>query len=192
MMRRQAFTLVELLVVIAVIGMIVGMLIPAIHSVRGSARRVQCQSNLRQIGLALTSYLDVQGERGKFPTVAKLPRTDNPSDLPSLFDVLAEYCERNRGIFHCLSDVYQAREDAENEVVYESYFEKEGLSYEYPSFFLAERTRQQIKQSRFGTRSSGQIWIVFDYDTFHGPRGENGSRNYVYLDGHVDALIVAE
>jgi prepilin-type processing-associated H-X9-DG protein len=33
---------------------------------------------------------------------------------------------------------------------------------------------------------------VYDFDHFHGSPGENGSRNYVYLDGHVDALVVAE
>ena len=41
-------------------------------------------------------------------------------------------------------------------------------------------------------RSSTAVWIVYDFEPFHGPEGEDGSRNFLYLDGHVDALIVAE
>lgn len=209
MQRTRGFTLVELLVVIAIIGVLVALILPAVQSARESARSAQCKSNLRQIGLALTEYLDRQGERGKFPNVAKNPVTVNSDPKrPSLYDVLADYCEHNRELFHCPSDVYKyapsvgdpSKLDPAIEALKsaaQSYFDLEGLSYEYAWFALVDpetgigRTRQEVLDHPMA-RGSGSVWVVFDFEAFHGAPGENGSRNFAYLDGHVDAIIVQQ
>ena len=64
---KKGFTLIELLVVIAVIAILAGLLLPAIARAREEARKLNCKSQLRQIGIAMVSYVDNFGKSRYYP-----------------------------------------------------------------------------------------------------------------------------
>jgi prepilin-type N-terminal cleavage/methylation domain-containing protein/prepilin-type processing-associated H-X9-DG protein len=79
---RRGFTLIELLVVMGIIGVLVGLLLPAVQAARAAGRRTQCQNNMRNVALGLVGYINVYN---KFPTAGVIsddPQKINPGKPP--------------------------------------------------------------------------------------------------------------
>jgi len=77
--RRRGFTLIELLVVISIIGVLIGLLLPAVQAARRAARRIQCASNIRQVGLGILGF---QSAKNYFPAAGVFfePTTADATD----------------------------------------------------------------------------------------------------------------
>jgi prepilin-type N-terminal cleavage/methylation domain-containing protein/prepilin-type processing-associated H-X9-DG protein len=111
------FTLIELLVVIAIIAVLIALLLPAVQSAREAARRAQCVNNLKQLGLAIHNYLDVNNVMPMGSWAMRAP--GDPAAAPcsgrhetSMLVSLLPFYEQNQ-VYNCWnSNVHYAGNDA--------------------------------------------------------------------------------
>ena len=115
---RRGFTLIELLVSIAIIGLLIGIVLPAVQTARSAARATQCKNNLRQIGLATLLFHEMQGA---FPPARLYPRPGDDDRLscggkePSWLVRILPYIEQDNTFDEW--DVYAEYAEQPNEAV---------------------------------------------------------------------------
>ncbi len=101
----RAFSIIELLIVIAIIALLMSMLLPSLHKARESARSLTCQMHLRQIGMSIRSYLMEQGDDEIFLDL--YPRHPNIADRWNAMLLLDPYMHgpADGGLFDCPSAI---------------------------------------------------------------------------------------
>ncbi len=192
MLRHPVFTLVELLVVIAVMALLISLLMPALRSAREKAKAISCLSNERQLVMAICGYADSYNEF--------LPHVSTPSTWYSLLSV-----SENRNVFWCPSDAVALTPDQRWSWGYVSYgYNWHGLT-ESASGVFGYTTRARLSQIKKPSKtvflaetaaqvSSGDIRGYYHVYSYYDPVNpvvyprHNGVSNMAWIDGHCAGL----
>lgn len=204
MKRSSAFTLVELLVVIAVLAVLTAIIFPALHLARNRGLSASCRNNLSQVGKAILMYADDNnrwlppyatqtsyGAKAGGKAIATI--IGNPK---AWRESLASYTKSD-GIFWCAADQHKSDKEFRGEFdfpqdhrqLYTSY--QTGILFIGPDY-LGENGTLQIslndRRTLLFPYVHDVLWAISPQDplrTHHGPRG-----NGLYADGHVRSELV--
>lgn len=212
---RSAFTLVELLVVVGIIGMLVALLLPAVQKARAAGRRMQCANNLRQFGIGLHQYTDVYA--GRFPRMSH-----GRDRAESWINTLAPFMENVDEVRLCPDDMARVQSGSSRVTSYaingylreptrQEKFLYQGTDDEAVIDDFADRLREikathkTLVMFEAGTSVESAFdhihtweWFTSQYptpeerlrkirnDAAIGRHG--GLANYLYADGHVSTL----
>ena len=210
MRKRCALTLVELLVVLAILGVLVALLLPAVQQARAAARQTTCKNNLRQLGLATLQYCNTH--QGEFPTGAH-----RPGDR-SWIDTLQPYLQAVNEIRICTDDPHR---ESWREFGSTSYLLNEYLALELPDGVrkidhLSATSKTIVAFEGSDWRNPDREWRDFQRTGFHAdhvhpsqwfranrvalgqtwgflifdiqPDRHQTQAHYLFADGHVQGL----
>lgn len=168
-----AFSLVELLVTIAIIGILAALILPALSQAKESGRSTSCQGNLHQIGVALQIY--VEESKNHMPTMYdQLAGAGFQTNLTAINVVLSNQLGSQQ-VLCCPSDNAQV-------------FQRTGSSYSWNNLVNGQNADQlQIFATTYPLT---KIPLVFDKQSFHAALGTNRAINYLYADGHIKNLLI--
>lgn len=155
-MRTNIFSLIELLLSIAIIALLAGLLFPVINNVRRDSTKTSCLNNLRQIGVLVTAY--VENSNGRLPVALRIG--EGPNDPGALINILES---PPKSIFQCPGDTTPNFGNR-------THFERYGTSYEWNAWVngrLIEKPELNI------SGVSVLLPIMADAENFHGSLGKN-------------------
>lgn len=188
----SAFTMVEVLIVLAVLSMLSALILPVFFTVRGRARQSVCASNLQQIGQSVSMYISdydsyypraVDPSDIMNPAWTVIPEFSSAiSNIPQIQTVLQPYT-KSKDVFCCPADTGFAVVDFSlvELAAFPSSFEKYGTSY----YYRTELAAYKVNDS--GVTNPAQINMLFDgVGNWHGTLLPPDQRyNVLFADGHV-------
>lgn len=174
MTERKYFTLLELLIVIAIIGVLASLLLPAFNKVRRTAISTSCKNNLHQVGIMFSTYL---GDWQMMPYASQMPSLNVDPD-PPITEALASYSPSSK-VFQCGADLPGKSPTNPSQ----PYYVTETTSYEYQSHLSGSN----LKGHRMGSNTTNLL-IMTDFEAFHNKKNLKGSRNYLWGDFRVTEI----
>ncbi len=184
---NNGFTLIELLVVIAIIGILAGILLPVLSRARESARRTQCASNVKQVGMGLIMYANENNEN--FPS-------SSANAMLSLNLLYPDYVSDPR-TFNCPSDTFVTTATNAGITAADA-FDKDECSYGYDyTHTQADDADVALAADRPTNAATATTPTSNTNSPNHGgttgtvAAGDTAGRgqNVVYVDGHVEFII---
>lgn len=184
--RYQAFTLVELLIVLSIIGVLIGIFLPVLAGARKTVQKTTCAGNLRQIGIAVQAYRT--DNKDTLPKARYMPEpflsVDNDPAFPeAMKGYLPSDGDKTNAVYRCPDD----------EVVYDLC----GTSYDYVSMFGGQRPKDIIF-IRMGAATEAEIILSRDFDNAAADidlsdepieiPARHLRRNNLWLDGRVEVI----
>ncbi len=168
-MKKQFFSLLELLVAVGVIAILAALAFPVFQHIQTKSRQTFCANNLRQIGLSLQMYAQ-EGSRFRLPVCAgALDRSVGPEPTA----VLLPYLSNSKTVFRCPAD--------------NKYYAQDGSSYDWNIMVNGK----EIDEKELIMKDIRLIMpVMFDTDNFHGPAGKLSSKNYLYLPANVKTELL--